>query len=88
MIELEIRLYGAFRDYSDDPSIRVAVENGVGLDELRRSVLLKLEEMKPMLGAQDLLDRSVFADQTDILPQDRRLYGNQVLSLIPPVCGG
>lgn len=88
MIEVEVRLYGAFRDYSSDPSLRVTLEEGAGLSHLREELRSRLAALQPAAHPEDLLERSVFADHTDVLPADARFYSPQVLSLIPPVCGG
>lgn len=88
MIEVEVRLYGAFRDYASDPSLKLELAEGASLDQLRAALEEQLAALQPASHPADLLQRSVFADQTDVLPADARLYGRQVLSLIPPVCGG
>lgn len=88
MLEIEIRLYGAFRDYSSEAWVRVEVVPGTSLPELKQVLCARLEAMQPGSHAGALLEQSVFADDSDVLPADMRLSRSQSLSLIPPVCGG
>ena len=88
MLNIEVRLYGAFREYSQDPWLRLQIEVGTGLIQLREMVRCRLEALQPGSFPADLLAQSVFADETDILPMQTSFTASQKLSLIPPVCGG
>ena len=88
MLNIEVRLYGAFREYSENPWIHVQIEGGSNLDLLREVVRSRLEALQPGSYPADLLAQSVFADDSDILPNHTCFTMSQKLSLIPPVCGG
>jgi molybdopterin converting factor small subunit len=88
MLSIELRLYGAFRDYTADPKLNFELEHGSELESLRDLVRARLEALCPGTDPGDLLAQSVFADEHDILPRDTRFQSSQKLSLIPPVCGG
>ena len=88
MVEVELRFYGAFREYSEQVSMKFLLQVGSGLEELRREVFVRLDHMKPGAATADLLSKSVFADSEDILTESYRFDRSHVLSIIPPVCGG
>ncbi len=88
MVDVEVRLYGAFREYSEQSSLRFSLSPGSDLNDLRAVLRAQLEILKPGSHPGDLLEKSVFADAEDILQADYRLVKSQNLSVIPPVCGG
>ncbi len=88
MLEIEIRFYGAFRDYSSQSTVILTVPPLSDLGHLRALLRQRLEILKPGAQPGDLLEKSVFADADDILPADYLLQRSQSLSIIPPVCGG
>jgi molybdopterin converting factor small subunit len=88
MLEITIRLFGAFRDFAKDPSVLLECAPGTSIAELRQQMQSRLENMRPGAGAEGLLKQSVFADERQVLGEDFRLERSQELAIIPPVCGG
>lgn len=81
---IKVRLFGAFRQYAENGSIRVPVADAATVAELRTAFGDVLEDD----NARSLLRASAFAtdervlDETDPVPADREI------SILPPVCGG
>ncbi len=88
MLEITLRLYGAFRDVSEKEALYFEIEPTLSLDAFRSLVAARLEILSPGQGTTDLLSKSVFADADDILAADYIFRKSQTLSIIPPVCGG
>lgn len=88
MLEICIRLFGAFRDLARHPTLKLECAPGTSIAELRQQMLALLENMQPGAGVEGLLQQSVFADERAILKEDFRLERSQELAIIPPVCGG
>lgn len=84
MNHIHIRLFGAFRQYGDGSTIRVAVPPEATVTGLREAFAHELEDD----NARSLLRASAFAtdemvlNETDPVPLDREI------SILPPVCGG
>jgi molybdopterin synthase sulfur carrier subunit len=88
MLEVNVRLFGAFRDFALGPAVVLECAPGTSIAELRMKMQAQLERLKPDGGAGHLLKQSVFADEQTILGEDFRLERSQELAIIPPVCGG
>ncbi len=88
MLEISIRLFGAFRDFAQNPTVTFECAPGTSISELRQQMESRLENMRPGAGAQGLLKQSVFADERQVLGEEFRLERSQELAIIPPVCGG
>ena len=80
-LKINMRLFGAFRQYGESVEISVASGSPVS------AVKLALEGV---LGTQarDLIADSVVANDETILPGDFVLDESAKLSILPPVCGG
>ncbi len=88
MLEISIRLFGAFRDFAQNPIVTFECAPGTSIAELRQQMESRLENMRPGAGAQGLLKESVFADERQVLGEEFRLERSQELAILPPVCGG
>jgi molybdopterin converting factor small subunit len=88
MLEISIRLFGAFRDFAQNPLVMFECAPGTSIAELRLQMESRLENMRPGAGVSGLLKQSVFADERQVLDEEFRLERSQELAIIPPVCGG
>ena len=89
MIEVRVRPFGAFRDYSAEAPIAVQLPQGSGLPELRAALIGRLSELRPDLDAAGLVRDSAFADEAQvILGAADRIDRPCTLFALPPVCGG
>ena len=88
MIEVKIRLFGAFRKYGDGSEIRIPLPKNASINSLRSVLGTRLEELYPGFGEAGLLQDSAFANDTEILRNDSTLDRDCVVAVLPPVCGG
>ena len=80
MIEITIKLFGAFRGRAPGDTLRVSVPAGTSVGELRQ----RLGESLPA----ELVRRSALGDDSEILADTKVLELSMSLALLPPVCGG
>ncbi len=73
--------YGAFRKLGRDTVLDVAAPATVGT--VRAALIARVGEQHRLL-----VEDSVLASETEILPDDFLIGGNCALSILPPVCGG
>ncbi len=89
MIEVRVRPFGAFRDYSAQEPIAVRLPVGASLDQLRAALCLRLDELRPDLNGEALVRASAFASEAQaVLNATDRLEADCLLLALPPVCGG
>ena len=88
MLEIQVRLFGAFRDFADLPTLSITCAPGTSIAELRQKMQQNLMASKSGSHADELLKQSVFADEQAVLGETFILDRSQVLAIIPPVCGG
>lgn len=88
MNSIELRLFGAFRRYSDSPSIRLEVPPGLTVAELKNYIARHLVELRPNLGNADLVFDSALANEREVMADETRVTGSCTLAILPPVCGG
>ncbi len=81
MIEVRLKLYGAFKEFGDEKTIKIVKDSKIS--DLRKA--LKDNFLKDQT---ELLDASAISDDNNILEDNYMIQSNQVLSLLPPVCGG
>lgn len=88
VIEVKVRLFGAFRKYGDGREIVLELPERSGLSELRSALAACLAENYPEFDEARLLEESAFADETAILASGARFEKNCSVAVLPPVCGG
>ena len=88
MIQLKIKLFGAFRKYGNGEAIPLELSEPISISELKNALSQKLQELHSGFDQSELLNESVFADDTAILMQDTVIEKSGEVSVLPPVCGG
>ena len=82
MAELTLRLFGVMRDYAVDGVVRLQVEEGASLQEVK-------EALGAALGVDaSILDSVAFGDSRAVLGKEARVSGDTEWAVLPPVCGG
>jgi molybdopterin converting factor small subunit len=84
MRTLDVRLFGAFRQFGSAPTLRVSVPDGGTVADLRAAVAASL----PSGNAHSLLRASAFATDDRMLDDADVLPASDELAVLPPVCGG
>ena len=80
-INVQIRFYGAFRRFGE--SISLPVPAGSTLHHVKIMLSKKLDG-----NEAKLVFDSAIADDNSILNDDKVLYSDGMLCILPPVCGG
>lgn len=88
MIEVKVRLFGAFRKYGDGREIAVGLPERSGLNELKSALAGKLRAEHAGFSGEGLLASSAFADESVLLPPDMKFERSCSVAVLPPVCGG
>lgn len=79
---VDVRLFGAFRQYGREATVRVRVREGACVRDVRAALGAHLGA-----NADALMDASVFATNERMLRDDESVPAGE-LSVLPPVCGG
>jgi molybdopterin converting factor small subunit len=90
-VRVSVRLFGAFRRYSNGADVSLVVPRGTTVGALREHLGEALRRGSPAFHDQALLDVSVLADQESILDDAQPLASRAepiVVAVLPPVCGG
>ena len=82
--DIDIRLFGAFRQYGADPTITLSV----GAEATVAAVRAALDARLGTVDARSLLEASVFATDERVLDDGEPLPSVRELAILPPVCGG
>jgi molybdopterin converting factor small subunit len=88
MIQLTIKLFGAFRKYGNGEVIRLDLPTPTSVSELKKALSQKLTELHPEFNQAGLVTDSVFANDEVVLNPNTVLEKSGQLSVLPPVCGG
>ena len=78
---LPIKFFGMFRKFGEQ--VEVEIPAGSSVVQIKNIITQKLGEEN-----KDLVNSSVLANATDILPDAYIFNEEQNLSILPPVCGG
>lgn len=82
---LSIRLFGAFRQFSDDSTVTVVIPDNACIADVRQALQ---DHYAGNDNALALLKASAFATDQAVLDDAERLPQGEPLSILPPVCGG
>lgn len=84
MRTLDVRLFGAFRQFGADPILRISVADDATIAQVRAAVGTHLAGD----NAHALLRASAFATDDRMLGEDDTLSTINEIAVLPPVCGG
>lgn len=85
MIEIKLKSFGVFSDFIGADFVVLTLETNITLVCLRKIIA---EKFKFSENIKNLLDSSVFSNDSDILSDDYILSNKDVIYLLPPVSGG
>jgi sulfur-carrier protein len=86
-MKLRITLFGALRDADARGFIELDVADGSTIASVREALQHYVREHSPGISA-NLIQRSAFASEDEILHNHRPVPENGVLAILPPVSGG
>ena len=89
MIDIQLRLFGAFRKYELGESLlRFQIPAGSSVKDVKAVVAARLRERVPEFKEEQLLEDSALADESQVLGNHWVAARGCTLALLPPVCGG
>ncbi len=87
VITLPIKMFGAFRKYHPG-SLEISVPSGSTAAQLKAALAATLRQQNPAFNDDELIGKSVLADNQRILGADEVITAPLALAILPPVCGG
>ena len=88
MNRVKLRLFGAFRDYSENPVLEFDIVSPMTVAEFRELVVERLKALKHSSQTDALVSDSALADEDSTLGEQDLVRAGQELAILPPVCGG
>ncbi len=88
MNPVRLRLFGAFRDYSENPVLEFELDEAVTVERFRGLLLDRLCALKGSPQTAALVADSAIADEESTLDEQDWIQGGRELAILPPVCGG
>lgn len=85
-MNITIECFGAFRNFGDE--IPVTLSGDLTVADLPDALFDALKKLDDSFDNKDLIARSRFASDTEILSETAPLTQNMRLAIIPPVSGG
>jgi molybdopterin converting factor small subunit len=85
---VNLQLFGMFRKYSNKPQIQINAPAECSLDTLKGSIYESFKTIEDETSVQDLINSSAFARDGKVLSADAIILENDILAILPPVCGG
>lgn len=87
-VNVEISLFGAFRKFATAIPYEFTFQQGSQVREVRQALLDEIIMRYPYFDQHQLVEKSVLADDNEILGDDYVLKQSVKLAILPPVCGG
>ena len=87
IITVSIKMFGAFRKYHAD-TLAIDVPIGSLATDIKKMLASKLRQINPAFNDEELVEKSVLADNQRILSHDEAITTPLSLAILPPVCGG
>lgn len=84
MRTVDVRLFGAFRQFGAEPTLRVDVAEDATVADVRAAIGARLEGD----NVHSLLRASAFATDDRVLNDADAVPSGPELAILPPVCGG
>jgi molybdopterin converting factor small subunit len=88
MKQVHVRLFGAFRNYSNESEIVVETDQALSLEEVKAGLLKLLSINGQMDAIKTLLSQSAIANESRVLGDSELVLPGMKLAILPPVCGG
>ena len=84
-----IELFGASRDFSDQNSLELDIENDSSIKDVRNKILDYLDiNFKGNENFIKIVNSSAFCSNDNIISDNYKITKNQKIAIIPPIGGG
>jgi molybdopterin converting factor small subunit len=89
-MKVEIELFGASRDFSDQNSIKLDLVNGSTIKDIRNKIIDYLENnFEGNENFKKIVNSSAFClENNNIVSDNYKITTNQKIAIIPPIGGG
>lgn len=87
MMDVEVKLFGAFRDCQSQPQLRLTLPDGATIADLRAALDAHGRAHWPAFKPA-LLARSAFASESCVLRDGEAVPAGVSMAVLPPVSGG
>ena len=89
-MKVRIELFGASRDFSDQNSLELDVENNSTIKDIRNKIKDYLEKnFKSNENFKKIVNSSAFCSESNNIVSDNyKITSNQKIAIIPPIGGG
>jgi molybdopterin converting factor small subunit len=84
--DIKIKFYGAFRKYGDQETISLPA--GSSVDDLKNLLAKHLAGKVQNFSDAQLIRDSAIACNDTVVGSDYLVQSDEVVSVLPPVCGG
>lgn len=85
---MEIKLFGSFRKYGNGEFIEIAINDTITIARLKELFIKKIIEIEGSFNEEAIVDASAFAVNDEIVADNYQIKNNDILAILPPVCGG
>ena len=89
LMKVIIELFGASRDFSDQNSLELDIENGSSIKDVRNKILDYLDiNFKGNENFIKIVNSSAFCSNDNIISDNYKITNNEKIAIIPPIGGG
>ncbi len=89
MIEIQVRLFGAFRKYEKNQAlISLKIPELSSIEGVKNSIASHFKERFKDFSDEALIKDSAIADERRVLEANTLIERSCTLAILPPVCGG
>ena len=89
LMKVIIELFGASRDFSDQNSLELDIENGSSIKDVRNKILDYLDiNFKGNENFIKIVNSSVFCSKDNIISDNYKITNHEKIAIIPPIGGG
>jgi uncharacterized ubiquitin-like protein YukD len=89
LMKVIIELFGASRDFSDQNSLELDIENDSSIKDVRNKILDYLDiNFKGNENFIKIVNSSAFCSNDSIISDNYKITNNEKIAIIPPIGGG
>ena len=89
LMKVIIELFGASRDFSDQNSLELDIENNSSIKDVRKKILDYLNiNFKGNENFIKIVNSSAFCSNDDIISDNYKITNKEKIAIIPPIGGG
>ena len=88
-MKIKLELFGASRDFSDQNSLELDIENDSSIKDVRNKILNYLDiNFKGNENFIKIVNSSAFCSNDNIISDNYKITNNEKIGIIPPIGGG